>query len=466
MNTSVTETDDDNRPYKRLSAEIFKQKAFYGNEVSQGLDSNASNLASELPEQYDMPFEYFVMLFAESMALDGMYSFSLPHKIKERIKGIFETNLVSFWTLPFTPEQSLLVVKRLSNRILEELTALSQELSSYRQNGRAIFTQLEIDVITEVIGKIGVKFSDYIEQFEAIFNRTTRNTLEEEFVLICTQIIREQHSRGREWAFKFSEFNESYTAKLFFEHDKIDYQLRFVQNNSKSSSVITIDTRFNTNYRYIVFSFSPRDFFGNRFLFLVFAFFHEYISHLNACMHSYEQDFKDKIDISSFNLIPIELSEGWMVHAAQKFFEDNGDSLLSAEYSHLEIDIRTNLERRMLSQIDSDSQTYLPRVNRGYNLGDQFLKLLERQICNKDYMRASKLYFRFSFDLITRYPPYPSWHRDFIDTMELFLHSQKDRLIEIIKLGLQQHNGLEYIDLELVWDQIKDQHPQVTLSVY
>lgn len=454
-------TNSDMTPQaSRMSYQDFSDAAPFGKtNLANIVDQIGYNwpLRSDILEKMFMPIWHLFHLHAQSIVLNAflehMYlkfpSINMDKEIQSKIKAaIYSFNL----TQPHNQDQSVSLlsskIKTLQKTIIQNLKEILARptdhiLPTFPQN----WNEKEFSAFKQALRilrkTISTKLEELQKNLEAIKNPVN---LEYDTMKYCLTILEQQHTEGRKLVQAFFEYGEN-TLPIVLVIPKLapSYDENMYLSEKQRSKTLNTrkDSPGSKGERHIQFTFSPQRFHCTELLRLPLEFFHEYISHLVAGIYkkSMGQFFWD---------IPMEMDEGWMMYTAKVFFEEEGLCLLGNSYNHLEAHMTLILDNWVFEIASPDGKLYFPEVEVGVQAARKFLKFLQNLPKTKEH--AKKLFYRFSFDLITRYPLSEVWHVSFILRVDSLLQRNQALLAHIVSECLQlSTEGLLFINLDCFW---------------
>jgi hypothetical protein len=455
----------DNETYnkQKLYKEDIHLNAFYDIESSQFLSPLAES-SDEFNERYQMSIEGFIRLFAQTSVMAAFLARDFPIGIRRRIVRYIDDYIRLFSDKIFVASESALILHQFIEDIKKHLGQMAENSdprawhmppeypsAQFKKEHRIFKKEYKIFIQT---------LNDYSLVTDGIFvNLNDQSSLSKDLVEICMRILNDIHHFGKQWTNYFYGYTNMGHAVLYIYSlfDKVEILQLDIEQVIELTTSLTTRKDTKKGERRLTFTFSPWKFLLRDFTLLFFKFFHEYISHMSASMYPNKNDdgtLLQPIDQLRCE-IPDELSEGWMIHTAETFFSENASVLLN-NYRHLEQEFKKVIANWIRDIIDQgrNNVLYIPSADTGYTIAARFLRFLQDEIFEDDKKKAYDLYYKLSFDLITRYPINGFSHQDFLDYMQIWLYSGNyQQFIQCIQECLQVEQNR--IDLSLLWSKIR-----------
>src|SRR5581483_3731009 len=312
----------------RLTREMFNQLVPFGKDCSPQIQSSSGTPPlqdyrgfADILTQHYMPPECFIKLFIQSLVLHAYILRDFPEiNATITLMKVVQASISSFSLNPFELPASSQAIHLLWETIKVSLTNLCSDLE---QNKHRLHNEWSIVDRTRFIAECKV-FMQTVEDdllgLEEFLEKSSQGMLQtQEFMDNCLKYIQQEHQCGIGLVCKF--FDPTHTdlrpARVIFKY----------YNHSK----LDMKTYADTQERYIRITFSPRLFLITDFMMLIVKFFHEYLSHLIAGIYSAPNNVPVMEILTSFEKIPTEVDEGWMMHTARTFLNDKGHKLFEEE---------------------------------------------------------------------------------------------------------------------------------------
>lgn len=401
----------------------------------------------EVFAQYNIDSEQLIKLFFQSALLDASLSQKFPLIfLKDPMESLLD-NLVKFInkSKDIRPSTISQIMTTLLTKVEEALNDLLSQIEQPEGIFRdeLAFAQRE-DFVIACQGFLA-KLRSHFQETQVVFSTLGDDiSLNEEFIDTCFKYLYTEYEYGRQWAMRF------------FEYSYLNYaQVNVEAKTSENACGIKMQTFSNDRRRYIKLEISSHlcieDFFK-----LPLYTFHEYISHL--CASTYRRFEESAIQmnevVKSYQNVPDQLDEGWMVQAAHEFLSNKMYELVSVDHQHWEALLKGTVDywiTNMHYPYGGNSHTTLGQS--GSSIATDFLRFLKRDVCEGDEKRAYELYYRISIDLIMHYPYADFKHLDFMIAIEKLCKINKNQSIEVIRNSLDE--GGTYINIERLWEFLK-----------
>ena len=226
-----------------------------------------------------------------------------------------------------SPNNSSLIIK---NWRITVVNALEETLRDIQDKHRQKVRPESIQQANQEIANFQQRLSTSFESLEQItnnlFDQNHKNYPDQQIRDICIKIVEGEHSRAKQWLESFSEYPDiRKRANLLCKNAEHPSKLR-LERSDKPGIQLTTEVFDNYPRRIILLTFSLKNLLLQEFLLLAFKFFHEYVSHISACI----VDGKgQKIqDIDSYTRVPTVFKEGWLIHTIEDFFLSQSNRLL------------------------------------------------------------------------------------------------------------------------------------------
>lgn len=406
----------------------------------------------QLQQTFEMSVESYTSLFVQSMVLNALVTKHSRKDLYARVAEIIEANLRLFHMTPLDPEVKAQQIERLIERIEEDLTGTKRQLSAQAKSlgvTPQVLTAVHC-MIDSLIEEIGNSFATFVPQLNA---QVQASKPDDGFAATCRAFLDEAHNNGFEWSKAFAQVaNHDKQATLLV------HQWTMKVGTRKNNQIETLAIPGGSD-RYILFRFSPETLDLPAFLLLAFKFFHEYISHLNAGYfdpyHKHDIRLNDR-----FIDTPVQLSEGWMLHTARTFFDDNALPLLRPwKREHLGERMKAMIFRLVGDLVDLDeskpASDFAKKwdISLGYELAQKFLLLLQSRVFSSR-AQALKCYYQFSFEFSALYmPDNKDFHALMMKRLNSYLHGSPDDLANMIQSCMTEDQRIELLRL---WELMTD----------
>lgn len=391
-------------------------------------------LSNEMLSKNFMPIWLFFHFHAQSILLDAFlhqfYRRLQFTDIERGIQSIIENNIISFCTShPLNEFQDFLSfskrIERLYNNIIDEII---------ERNASLLNNNVNEDFNTALDNFFDIITADFVILQENLCKIHKNPLLPYNMMQGCLSILQRKHEIGWKLARAFFGYQEDKPIPMSIVIPKLESQYfenRDLPEKFKGGTLKTLNNDANLphNERHIRFTFSPMTFRSQELLRLPLEFFHEYISHLDECIYPPPRTSVD-------NNKMIIMDEGWMMYVARSFFAEKGAVLLSDLPHDLITRMRSALEgwTYKLTNEEKGNQLYNKQADIGYHVALNFLEDFLYKLPNMTKKEANELFYRLSFDLITRTTTTEEsrWHSDFIRTLNTCLTNHTEELVTIV----------------------------------
>jgi hypothetical protein len=463
-NNSSSQLDDDN-----LSPRIESQPANKtANDTNTRLKVDPIGFGLE-----NVSLEDFVRLEAIFRLLESFVSCrflcisSINHSFGYVIQHhISRFNIDELFNDNTPPNNSSTIIQNWKIAVVD---SLQETLRDIEHKHRHRIRQSDIQQAEQEINNFQQRLNESFESLESITaNLVVENYKEppnQQIRDICIRTVEGEHSRAKKWLEYFSEYCEiSKRADLLFKNAESPYKLR-LDPSDKPGFQLTTEVLDNYPKRIILLTFSLKNLFLQDFFLLAFKFFHEYVSHISACI--VDGNVKKITDIDSYAKVATVFKDGWLIHTIEAFFENQSERLLQlsddpednfSDLSHLEQKIRDEIRKYTQNLRDDQGKNYVAEFNKGYGLAEDFLNFLDKNITDKIQEEIRRLYYQLSFDLIQRCPDEDFSQEKFVDCIEYYLKcdQHKSYLLKVVRESLISDDFLDYLCIEIFWSKIRD----------
>lgn len=440
----------------RYSDIFFNRIACFGKEYS--IDRQEISALTTLSEadiykifvRHHLNSEQLIKLFFQSALLDAFLSQNFPRIFSEDpdpieiiLKDLITSIAESKDIRPSTTVQTITTLLVNMEQRLQSLLSKVEQGIGIRRKPLAFAQRGDFKVACK---NFLIKTREHFQIAQYIFitlkDDTTPNN---DFISTCLKHLYTEYARGKTWAMHF------------FEYRVLNYsQVNIGYDTSENACSVKMETLSDNEERYIQLTISSRLSIKD-FLNIPVYTFHEYISHLCAStdIRSREGELEKSQVIKSYEYVPTELDEGWMVHVAQKFLVGKMDTLPGLDRQHFQYPMEGAVNYWITNMhYPYAGKDYVIAGEEGARIATAFLRFLRQDVCEGDERKAYELYYRISIDLIMHYPSADFKHIDFIIAINRLCRSDKNQSIQIVRNSLDEEGT--YINIERLWQLMKD----------
>lgn len=438
----------------RCSDTLFNQIACFGKGYSP--DGQETLIPTSFSEsdiykifaQQHMNSEQLIKLFIQSVLLNAFLSQDFPLIFVEDPMWSLLNSQIAFVaeSKDIQPSTAIKIMTTLSTSVenaVQKLIVKAEQSIDTLQNPLA---DAQRDDFKAACQGFLTRMLEYFQMARQVFITLKDDMiLTNEFINICLKPLYTEYEYGRLWAMDLLEYGFLNFAQVNIEPD-----------TSGNKHSIKMQTLSDYRRRYIEFTIASHLSIAD-FINIPIYIFHEYLSHLIASTYTGSIQSEQPMDqvIKSYERIPSQLDEGWMIHVAQKFLLSKIDTLLGLDRQHLQY-----MEEKAIDYWVTNmhyigaGKPYFSLGVSGIRIATNFLRFLRQDVCQGNEKRAYELYYRISIDLIMHYPNGGFEHLDFMIAIEKLCKSNKIQSIQIVQNSLDEEG--KYINIERLWQLMKD----------